>query len=34
MGIACVAVEGWQETAAYVEKLLTSNTDGHLYQVD
>lgn len=34
MGIACVAVEGWPETAAYVEKLLTSNTDGHLYQVD
>jgi phosphomannomutase len=32
MGIACVAVEGWQETAVYVEKLLASITDGHLYQ--
>ncbi|MBO3745073.1 HAD-IIB family hydrolase [Streptosporangiaceae bacterium NEAU-GS5] len=26
MGVECVAVEGWQETAAFVEELLASST--------
>jgi phosphomannomutase len=33
MGIASVAVDGWEETAEYVEKLLASNTGDRFHQV-